>query len=242
MDINDSSSSAASAASSDISDFTSEFEEKIRNISGTLQDKFPSVKISDIPGLETDGTLGTSANFLLFMMSLVFGMVWITYITFFNSRLVARFVTKIANRFVGGNGGYFKVGSLSWAVLPGKIMFRDVCYVTADYTVRIQDGYVVFRWWRRYVPKYDVADTATTATGTGGGNGGNDGHSTSSGHAKDNTRVSVQLNGLELHTYNRTSVYREAIQQLEISIINFLGAFLWILFERSSYGYTQYDQ
>ena len=26
---------------------------------------------------------------------------------------------------------------------------------------------------------------------------------------KDNTRVSVQLNGLELHTYNRTSVYRE---------------------------------
>ena len=29
-----------------------------------LQDKFPSVKISDIPGLETDGTLGTSANFL----------------------------------------------------------------------------------------------------------------------------------------------------------------------------------
>ena len=75
-----------------------------------LQDKFPSVKISDIPGLDTDGTLGTSANFLLFMMSLVFGMVWITYITFFNSRLVARFVTKIANRFLGGNGGYFKVG------------------------------------------------------------------------------------------------------------------------------------
>ena len=161
------------------------------------------MKISDIPGLETDGTLGTSANFLLFMMSLVFGMVWITYITFFNSRLVARFVTKIANRIVGGNGGgYFKVGSLSWAVLPGKIMFRDVCYVTADYTVRIQDGYVVFRWWRRYVPKYDADATAAGA-------GDRDGHSTSSGHAKDNTRVSVQLNGLELHTYNRTSVYRE---------------------------------
>ena len=33
----DNTSSAASAASSDISDFTSEFEEKIRNISGTLQ-------------------------------------------------------------------------------------------------------------------------------------------------------------------------------------------------------------
>ena len=88
---------------------------------------------------------------------------------------------------------YFKVGSLSWAVLPGKIMFRDVCYVTADYTVRIQDGYVVFRWWRRYVPKYDAdAATATHGNGGGGGGGSGDGHSTSSGHAKDNTRVSVQ--------------------------------------------------
>ena len=164
----------------------------VTHVHFVLQDKFPSVKISDIPGLRTDGTLGTSANFLLFMMSLVFAMIWITYITFFNSRLVARFVTKIANRFLGGGGsgggGYFKVGSLSWAVLPGKIMFRDLCYVTADYTVRIQDGYVVFRWWRRYVPKYDAADntaTAATAGGGGGGGGGSgDGHSTSSGHAK----------------------------------------------------------
>ena len=103
--------------------------------------------------------------------------------------LYSRFVTKIANRFLGGGGsgggGYFKVGSLSWAVLPGKIMFRDLCYVTADYTVRIQDGYVVFRWWRRYVPKYDAADNTAAANGAGGGGGGSgDGHSTSSGHTK----------------------------------------------------------
>ena len=89
------------------------------------------------------------------------------------------------------------------------------------------------------MPKYDVADTATTATGSVGGNGGNDGHSTSSGHAKDNTRVSVQLNGLELHTYNRTSVYREAIQQLKNHLNNFLGAFLgrvWTIIARRSYA------
>ena len=37
MDVGNSSSAASAAPSSDLSDFTSEFEEKIRNISGTLQ-------------------------------------------------------------------------------------------------------------------------------------------------------------------------------------------------------------
>eukprot|EP00095_Tigriopus_kingsejongensis_P008238 maker-scaffold230_size244653-snap-gene-0.11 protein:Tk08238 transcript:maker-scaffold230_size244653-snap-gene-0.11-mRNA-1 annotation:"PREDICTED: uncharacterized protein KIAA1109-like isoform X7" len=52
---------------------------------------------------------------------------------------------------------YFQVGSLSWSVLPGKVMFRDVAYITKDYTIRVQDGHLVFRWWRRYVPK-DVSE------------------------------------------------------------------------------------
>ena len=41
--------------------------------------------------------------------------------------------------------------------LSGKIMFRDVAYITADYTIRVQDGYLIFRWWRSYVPK-DVSE------------------------------------------------------------------------------------
>lgn len=36
-------------------------------------------------------------------------------------------------------------------------MFRDVIYITYDYTVRVQDGYLIFRWWRSYVPK-DVSE------------------------------------------------------------------------------------
>ncbi len=51
----------------------------------------------------------------------------------------------------------FQIGSLSWSVLPGKVMFRDVAYITKDYTVRVQDGFVIFRWWRAYVPK-DVSE------------------------------------------------------------------------------------
>jgi hypothetical protein len=42
-------------------------------------------------------------------------------------------------------------------VLSGKIMFRDVVYISHDYTVRVQDGWLIFRWWRAYVPK-DVSE------------------------------------------------------------------------------------
>lgn len=68
-------------------------------------------------------------------------------------------------------------------------MFRDVVYINYDYTYRIQDGYVIFRWWRSYVPK-DVSDSRTDLS-----------HS--------DTRLSVMLNGFELHIYNRSDLYAE---------------------------------
>ena len=65
-------------------------------------------------------------------------------------------------------------------------MFRDVCYITPDYTVRVQDGFLIFRWWRTYVPKNVHEDLS---------------HS--------DTRLSIQLNGFEFHVYNRWKVYQE---------------------------------
>ena len=56
-------------------------------------------------------------------------------------------------------------------------------YISA---LRVQDGCLIFRWWRSYVPK-DVSEDLS--------------HS--------DTRVSIQLNGFELHIYNRTSTYKE---------------------------------
>ena len=65
-------------------------------------------------------------------------------------------------------------------------MFHDVAYITRDYTLRAQDGCLIFRWWKRYVPK-DVSEDLSYS----------------------DTRVSVELNGFECHVYNRTSVYRD---------------------------------
>lgn len=52
---------------------------------------------------------------------------------------------------------YITIGSVTLSALSGKIMFRDIVYITTDYSFRIQDGWLIFRWWRSYVPK-DVSE------------------------------------------------------------------------------------
>lgn len=86
--------------------------------------------------------------------------------------------------------------------LSGKIMFRDVIYITHDYTVRVQDGYLIFRWWRSYVPK-DVSEgkvkqffSITRRY-----------FMAFSDLSHSDTRLSVMLNGFELHVYNRSEMY-----------------------------------
>ena len=90
------------------------------NITGILQETFPDVDIHDIPGLKPgDDTPETRSNFAVFMCSLIFGMFWITYITFFNSRVVGSICTKIINSFV--KVGYVKVSK----ILKGKKIVKS---------------------------------------------------------------------------------------------------------------------
>jgi hypothetical protein len=42
----------------------------------------------------------------------------------------------------------FYSGSLSISFLSGKIMFRGVHYVTIDYMVYVQDGWITFSYWK----------------------------------------------------------------------------------------------
>ena len=44
-------------------------------------------------------------------------------------------------------------GSFSVSVLSGKIMFRDVHIITEDFSLRIQLGLAIFRWWRPLAQK-----------------------------------------------------------------------------------------
>lgn len=128
--------------------------------------------------------LKMDSNFITLLCSLISAICWLMYITFYNSRVTGYAVTRLVNRFYVSDGAYFKLGSVTINVLSGKIMFRDVAYITQDWSGRVQDGYLIFRWWRSYVPKDATEDLS---------------HS--------DTRLSVVLNGAELHVYNRSTLY-----------------------------------
>ncbi|XP_033221657.1 transmembrane protein KIAA1109-like [Belonocnema kinseyi] len=129
--------------------------------------------------------LKLDTNFIWLLCSLVSAISWVIYIAYYNSRVIAYIITRLLNRFVIRDG-YVKVGSFTLCALSGKIMFRDIAYITTDYSLRIQDGWLIFRWWRSYVPK-DVSEDLS--------------HS--------DTRLSVLLNGFELHVYNRCQFYAQ---------------------------------
>jgi len=146
----------------------SEFDEKIRNITGILQDKFPKIDLSDIPGFnnEGDGTTTTrSSNFALFMLSLILGIFWITYITLINARVVGKIITKIINRFVPD--GYIKVSekghksfffdsqsdktflffNFRWALFHGLFFLEKSCFETWFMSPLItRSGYKMVSW------------------------------------------------------------------------------------------------
>ncbi|CAK1602686.1 unnamed protein product, partial [Parnassius mnemosyne] len=124
-------------------------------------------------------------NFALLLVSLISAILWVVYITYYNSRVLGYILTRLINKFYFQDEN-FKIGSFTLNALSGKIMFRDIVYINYDYTLRIQDGYLIFRWWRSYVPK-DVSEDLS--------------HS--------DTRLSIMLNGFELHFYNRCELYNE---------------------------------
>ena len=105
---------------SSLSDADDQIEKKWKNFTDKtidiLQPLIPDVDLPDIPGWggPDDGDGQPSANFAVFMMSLIFAIFWITYITFFNSRVFGSILTRLANskflqRFIGDTGGYIKV-------------------------------------------------------------------------------------------------------------------------------------
>ncbi len=95
------------AAAAAFPDEQSPFDKTLYNISGILTNKYPDIDFQTIPGFNPGSGGSTSTNFLFFMFSLIFGMVWITYITFFNSRIVGKILTRICSRFV--TDGYVRV-------------------------------------------------------------------------------------------------------------------------------------
>lgn len=64
-------------------------------------------------------------------------------------------------------------------------MFRDLVWITTDYSLRIQDGWIILRWWIPFEPR-DIRK---------------------SDFSHSDARLSMLFNGFELHIYNRSQMY-----------------------------------
>ncbi|CAJ1073974.1 transmembrane protein KIAA1109 homolog isoform X10 [Xyrichtys novacula] len=122
-----------------------------------------------------------NSNFIWLLVATILSCGWIIYLTYYNSRNIGLILTLIINRLY--KEGYIHIGSFSFSVLSGKIMFRDVFFINQDMSIRIQDGFLIFRWWKMYNPKQKQHDP------------------------KAETRLYVTVNGFEFHVYNRTDLY-----------------------------------
>lgn len=84
------------------------------------------------------------------------------FAVYFFSRIVGLIVGTVLKRLLPLTLGkeqrleHFSIGSFSISLLAGKIMFRDVLYITSDYVVKINDGWIIFSYWRLVPKKADV--------------------------------------------------------------------------------------
>lgn len=69
------------------------------------------------------------SNFARLLCSLVLVIVWVTYITYYHSRVLGFILTKIINRNMFLKQGYFRLGwslHLDWSVVRFEMFFRVV--------------------------------------------------------------------------------------------------------------------
>ncbi|XP_006866349.1 PREDICTED: uncharacterized protein KIAA1109 homolog [Chrysochloris asiatica] len=122
-----------------------------------------------------------NSNVVWLLVATILSCGWIIYLTYYNSRNVGLILTLVLNRLY--KHGYIHIGSFSFSVLSGKVMVREIYYITEDMSIRIQDGFIIFRWWKMYNPKQKQHDP------------------------KAETRLYITVNDFEFHVYNRSDLY-----------------------------------
>ena len=86
-------------------------------------------------------------NVWLFFLIITLSGFWLIYLTFFNSRTLGWIFSKVVGNLFNSNGNHISFDSFSINLLGGKVMFRNLRYANTDYSVTVNDGYVIFRWW-----------------------------------------------------------------------------------------------
>ncbi|KAJ1353024.1 hypothetical protein KIN20_009564 [Parelaphostrongylus tenuis] len=127
-----------------------------------------------------------SRSFWVLLSALVLFEAWIIFLTYYLSRITGPIVSFLLNRYLRftKTPGHIKLTSFSISLLGGKLMFKDFLYANDDYSIRVNDAWVVFSYWR-FVPGRKVCFTSNVS------------------------RLHFSLNGVQIHLYNRLQRYKE---------------------------------
>ncbi|MFH4974720.1 hypothetical protein AB6A40_001429 [Gnathostoma spinigerum] len=131
------------------------------------------------------------ASFWVMLGCFFFFIAWIIFLLFYLSRIVGPIVSFLLTRFIRlkGYSGHITLGSFSLSVLSGKVMFRSFKYICEDFSVRCNDGWIIFSYWR-FVSLKPIPNPS------------------------DTSRLHISLNGLQIYLYNRRTVYRDLMKSL----------------------------
>ncbi|CTQ86404.1 Bridge-like lipid transfer protein family member 1 C-terminal domain-containing protein [Caenorhabditis elegans] len=115
-------------------------------------------------------------------------LAWSTFVVLFFSRVSALFFTFVIDKYLrlSKNGIHFKIGGISISGLhAGKIMFRNVIYDNGDMTIKVNDGHLLFKYWKSVEHRHLNLST------------------------KRASRLHLVLNGLHVNIYNNLTKYTE---------------------------------
>ncbi|XP_023376197.1 uncharacterized protein KIAA1109 homolog [Pteropus vampyrus] len=76
-----------------------------------------------------------NSNVVWLLVATILSCGWIIYLTYYNSRNVGLILTLVLNRLY--KHGYIHIGSFSFSVLSGKVMVREIYYITEDMSIRV---------------------------------------------------------------------------------------------------------
>ena len=163
---------------------------KIDDLGILRNDSEPGITIDQITQLSD--RLG--AEVWWFLVAILFAFAYLVFVMFYHARLLGLILTYASRVFLFRWKRCFSVESISMSVIGGKIMFRNLQFVTPDYEIKIHDGFISFLWWARVDPTAEEIPIQNVYKKP---------------FQTVKYRVLVKLLGFEYHRYNRLFRYAQ---------------------------------
>jgi hypothetical protein len=113
--------------------------------------------------------VGAMLTFIIYCLGVIIAVV--VYLFYFN-RLVAQIISRVVRLYTWRmHRAYFNIGKMSvmsmrmllipsesiqFGVLAGRILFKNIKYVTENQSISILQGNITFRYWLKRVRKNDT--------------------------------------------------------------------------------------